>query len=307
MDRREFLKFGFDFALLALVGRVFAVVPSLAAEGARSGTGRFFELLGRIRNEKLSFQIFYLDLIKFAEGYAVFRQRSERYFTAEAFVEITGIAEPFTNHKSQRATSSMELSLDPAPRLVPRTFDRFIVLRDRKIKTRNLFDYKRNRWVSKIYRDGKLKRRRRRKIPEGVIYENFLSAFYNLRLEAFGPIAKGRTIEFRTIPYRGVDRMSLKVVGSDAARDEARWLKSIAGAEFLIVMQIAEKIMGIKPAKLLAAADRELVPLAGVLKDALPLGNIYVNLKAREYIPDGRRYRIKNIRRSPAAGSTDRD
>jgi len=302
------LKLGIELTLLALVERAFVPVTSFASDNPAQRLNKLPELLERIKNEKLTFQIFYLDLIKFAEGYVLFGQRSEKYFFAESLVEVAGISDLFTNYKSQLATSNMELSLEPAPRLIPRTFNRHIVLRDRQIQTRNTFDYKRCRWSSKIYRDGKLKKRRRRKIPDGVIYENFLSAFYNLRLEAFGPIAKGQTIEFNTIPYKGVDSVSLEIASPEAEKNEARWLKGIGDAEFLIMMQVTEKIMGIKPAKLLAAADKDLIPIAGLIKDALPLGNIYVDLKSRERIPASKHpYRIKNIQRSPATESLGKD
>jgi len=283
MDRRDFLRLTFDACLLAFAEKFFSPIMAIADSKFAPSKEEFLKLLENIKYEKLTYQVYYLNFVKIAEGYFYFRPRSEKYFVAEAFAKVEGVVNIFTGYKSQKLVSGMELSLEPVPRLLPVTFERTIVKRDRRIFNRHVFNYRNHMWRYWVFVNGKLRGKHQEEIPGNVIYENFASIPCNLWLGVYGPIEKRRTIEFKTIPYKGVNRMSIEVASAREA-SKIDWFKGIKGGEFLVSMKVAESIMGIKPAEVLATIDKSLVPIAGLIKNATPVGNIYVNLKSREYI-----------------------
>lgn len=298
MDRRDFLKLSLDFALVALAEKFFSPVIAVAATKPAPSKEEFLRLLENVKYEKLSFLVYYLNFVKIAECYIHLKPHGKKFFVSEALGEAEGIADVFSGYKSQKFVSRMELVLEPSPRLLPVTFERTIVKRDGRTYSRHSFDYKKRLWNYKIFVNGKLKKQRSEEIPHGVIYENFASIPYNLRLGVYGAIEKGRKIEFKTIPYKGINEMSIEIC--DAKRESGeKWFKEIKGANFLVSMKVAEKILGTKPAEVMVAVSKNLTPLGGLVKDALPVGNIYVNLKAKEYIkPPVQTDRIKSIQRN---------
>lgn len=284
MDRREFLRFGFNVTLFALAERFLSPIVAIANSAPALSKDVFLKRLENLKSEKLTYQVYYLNFVKIAEGYFYFRPKSEKYFVAEAFAKVEGVADIFSGHKSQKLVSGMQLSFEPVPRLLPITFERTIVKRNKRVYSRHAFNYKSREWRYRVFVNGKLRSRHREEIPEGVVYENFASIPCNLRLGVYGQLQKGCTIRFRTLPFKGVDTMSIEVAGAKREAAEAGWLKGIKGAELLVLMKVTEKIMGLKPAEVLVAVDKNLTPIAGLIKDAVPVGNIYINLKSKEYI-----------------------
>lgn len=304
MDRREFLRLSINFMLVTFVERFFTPVASFAI-AEPSSQQKFLKSLENLKYEKLSFAVHYLNFVKIAEGYTYFKPLGNKFFVSEVFAKVEGVADVFSGHKSQRLASRMELVLEPSPRLLPVTFERTIVKRSLRIYSRHKFDYKSRRWSYKVFVNGKFKRQSSEEIPQGVIYENFASIPYNLRLGVYGTIEKGKKIGFNTIPYKGVNEMSIEIC--DAKREAGeKWFKEIKDAHFLVSMKVAEKMMGTKPAEVLVAVSKNLTPIAGLIKDAVPMGNIYVNLKAKEYIkPKTGHIKSLRLKTMPFAPKTD--
>jgi len=113
-----------------------------------------------------------------------------------------------------------------------------------------------------------------------VEYEDILSAFYNFRIGAYGPIKRGRAFKVRTIPEKGKSTIDVDIPDREGAA-KSKWL---FGRHFdedllLVKVRVPKEIFRSKTGEVSILIDDRIVPLQGIVQDYIGFGDVKGILK----------------------------
>jgi hypothetical protein len=285
MKRRSFLRGSLGFlaaaALPKLPGVRITPRPEFpervaGAKTPRRGDGFAENLAG----EDLWYEISVLYFIKAAVGRVSF-QRTARpgHFRAIAEAHAVGFVGWATNYRKVGFYSDLAvMDQGGTPRLVTVRFRRETTREDTQYRSIHQFDYKRRRWFYRVYQDGKLTRARSRPIPDGVWYDDLITAAYNFRLGVYGPPKKGMSFSVSTIPYQGVDRFTVRLCTQEEEARESAIREKVPEAAYIVHVPIDQKVFGIKAGLARFVGDKDLKPLAVAIQDTGHFGDVFAEL-----------------------------
>lgn len=136
-------------------------------------------------------------------------------------------------------------------------------------------------------------------IPPGVIYEDFISAFLNLRRGSYGPLRPGREIKLFSLPTRkwfkenrkAPPRFKVKISGQEAQRD--------SGSILSVSVNIPDDLFGQKVGIIRFLLRQDLVPSHIVVENVLLFGDMKGSLRSRRI----HRKEIATARKPPGVSS----
>lgn len=108
-------------------------------------------------------------------------------------------------------------------------------------------------------------------IPDKVIYNDVLSAYYNLRGGVFGVKRKGNTFMIDTIPRKGVSKITVAVANDETERERKAYAED---ARFLLKLDIDKRIFGQKNGTVWLWVDKDLVLVMGEVRDVIFFGDV---------------------------------
>ena len=178
--------------LLAIL--FFLVQPVTAGENP-SGTYNSFQPTGDIRRfqgETLYFDIGFLWFDRAARAEVRF-YLEDGVFHSRLQAQTEGFVGFFTAYRQHIYESEFEI-IDDDKRLRAKTFIRRVVEGDREERTEHRFDYRKrtHSWIE--YLNGQAGQGESEDIPQGVHFDDVLTAFYNFRNGVYGPIKKRHTV-----------------------------------------------------------------------------------------------------------------
>lgn len=227
------------------------------------------------RGEELRYQLGVLWFREAATGRIVFEEeKGNRGYKAILEGKTSGFIGWLTRYRRDIYTSYMEVA-DGGRRLRPLRFEEDVVIGDKIRKKITRFDY----------REGKLLKRRRNrrgifiqseeKIPEGVVYDDFLTAFYNFRRGIYGKIERGKRYRVRTIPKKGASTLDVEI----ATREEEMRRRQGNGGkglrEYYITVLLDREITKSRTGKVEGWASKNLVPIEGTIADVVLFGDVH--------------------------------
>jgi len=86
-------------------------------------------------------------------------------------------------------------------------------------KRSHTFDYQRRKWRHDTTRKSGKIRTVEEDIPEGKVYDDYLTASYNFRFGVYGAIERGKTYTVPTFPKKGTGSYEVKIASK---QDEER-------------------------------------------------------------------------------------
>lgn len=223
--------------------------------------------------EKLEYDISFLWFKKAAVGSATFSREGDGY-KAILQAETKGFVGFVTGHRKHVYISHMKF--DPEKKkLRTQLFERFVTIRKSEEKTLNWIDYKKRSLECKDYKKGELIVERVDPIPEGVEYEDILSAYYNFRLGVFGPAEEGRKFQVNTIPEKGESVIGVNI-SSEEESAQSRKLFGSAYNEALmhIKVRVPKSIFRSKRGEVDVWVNGRIRPVKGIVKDYIGFGDI---------------------------------
>jgi hypothetical protein len=120
-------------------------------------------------------------------------------------------------------------------------------------------------------------------IPEGVDYEDILSAYYNARIGHYGPLEAGRHFQIRTIPSEGESVIDVEFA---SIHETLRWRRKLMGdseERFTAAkIRVPRKIFESKTGEVSALFNEALIPVQGVVKDYIGFGDMKCSLITKE-------------------------
>lgn len=276
-SRRSFLKrlfSGFFLPMLHVTGGKFPASPALVI-GIRAKRRRSENMAEEFRGETLSYRMSVLWIKQAAIGRVSFDEaHGGHLYRATLEGKTTGIVGWLTRYRRDTYTSSMEV-VDGGRRLRPLRFEEDIVIGQKVRKKITLFDYQRGRLVERRMNRRGVFIQTEGKIPKGVIYDDFLTAFYNFRLGVYGEIKRGKRYRVRTLPKAGISHIDVEI----AAKDEEMRMRGGGGEradkEYYVTVVLDKEITRSRTGKVKGWASKDLVPLEGTIEDVVFVGDVH--------------------------------
>ncbi len=127
-----------------------------------------------------------------------------------------------------------------------------------------------------VERDGRVVETGGEPMEPGRRYDDMLAALYNFRAGVYGPIERGRRYEIQTLPLKGVQSFTIRVLaGDEEARARRKFELGTSGV--VIAAKIPEAIFG-KGGEVFAWLSADLVPLGGTVEDYIGFGDVHGRL-----------------------------
>ncbi|MFQ5912572.1 MAG: DUF3108 domain-containing protein [Nitrospinota bacterium] len=237
-------------------------------------------------DEDFTYNIRFLWFKRVAQGRLRIHRVSGRRYRAELLAETKGLIGFLTFHQKNHYVSEADY-VPESGRLITRRFTK-VVTRGRKVaKSVTEIDYESGefRWMATENRE--VKDKGSEPIPEGVIYEDMLSAFFNLRHGAFGPLTRGRRVSVSSLPYyqateKGQTEYEKEFIRSfeiriaDAQTEKAYRRRFGRPDEkgLLVLVQMPRDLFGQKAGEILVWFDTDLIPIAARVEDVIFLGDV---------------------------------
>ncbi|MDT8318131.1 MAG: DUF3108 domain-containing protein [bacterium] len=246
------------------------VSPSKGPEGIKEGLEGFLD-------EEPYYNIALLWFKKAATGSFKLTRQGEGYM-AMLEVETRGFIGFLTSYRHHIYRSHMNYHPDEG-KLRVHLFERHVTIGKRVERTLTRLDNDLRVIEGRFFEQGELVKVVNEPIPEGVDYEDILSAYYNVRLGGYGPLEEGRNFQIRTIPSEGESLISVDIASRDETINWRRKLK-IATDEKVIAatVRMPRKIFESKTGEVQALFNEAIIPLEGVVKDYIGYGDMRCTL-----------------------------
>ena len=237
----------------------------------------------RFAGETLRFDISFLWFNKAAVSSISFYE-SNGQFHSVLTAETKGFIGALTSYRKHVYKTTFDI-IDNGNRVRSTDFERQVIIGDIEEKTLHYMDYNTrvHSWIA--FRNGEVIELEEQDIPEGIILDDILTAFYNMRNSVYGEIKKGRTYQFYTLPEKGHDKIFVEILNEakkeqfriEAGRDKAE--------EFLIDVIVPKEIFKTKEGKLRFWTSKHYIPLSTTVKDYFLFGDLHAKFVNREFVP----------------------
>lgn len=274
-SRRFFLRSFLSTAFLTLLPQVHRALlsPGLLAAG-KSGDSPGTDIASRFLGEELHYRIGFLWIDEAATGRISFEKaKGDQGYKATLEGQTSGLIGWLTGYRRDSYTSYMDL-IDGGKRLKPLWFEEDVVIGDKVRKKITLFDYQRGRLVKRRMNRRGVFIRSEEKIPEGAVYDDFLTAFYNFRWGVYGEIRRGKRYRVRTIPKGGISTIDVEIA-TKQEEIRQRGKEEKGEREYYVTVFLDKELTRSRTGKVEGWASRSLVPLEGIIEDVVMVGDVH--------------------------------
>lgn len=245
--------------------------PAGSAKGERRGSiGEFF------KGEQLEYDIGFLFFRRAAVAKVNFKQGSQKgQYEATLQGETQGFIGLITLYRADTIHAVME-EVDGGGRLRAVSMDEYTKVGGSVRKRSHTFDYQRRKWRHDTTRKSGKVRTVEEDIPEGKVYDDYLTASYNFRFGVYGAIERGKTFTVPTFPKKGAGSYEVKIA---SAQEEERIRKEQQAEigqdrEFLVKLTLDPEVTHSKEGTIEGWLSKDLRPVEGVIKDAILFGDV---------------------------------
>jgi hypothetical protein len=227
----------------------------------------------RFIGETLKYEVGFWLIDPVGGGVADFQSLGNGRYRVYHVGKAEGFVGWLTSHRREIYRSTMT-TINNAKRLVPLKFEEYSVVGERYRKKTTTYDYPGRKVIIELEREGKPMKREEMEIPVGVLYDDPVTAFYNLRFGVYGKVEPGREFILRTIPSKGHEIIRIQVATKEEAEKARAEEKVKAEKDLLIRILLDREMWGRKKGELEIWFNRDLLPISGVVKDIPLFGNI---------------------------------
>jgi len=187
----------------------------------------------------------------------------------------------FTRHRKDTHISELEENSEGTRLICKR------LIRDTQIgdsHTIKIFDMDyQNHRLTVTRLKGNRQSRHQKPIPEGVIYDDPVTAFYNFRYRSYGPVTYGSDFVIHTIPGKRANHLHLRVASREETLEAIKNASYPKNTKYLVFLNIAPDIVRSKKGALEGCLTESLIPLCGVAKDVIFFGDVRGKLVRRYF------------------------
>jgi hypothetical protein len=188
--------------------------------------------------------------------------------------KATGIIGWLTRYRKETYMSYMEL-IDGGRRLRPLRFEEDIVIGGKIRRKITHFDYRRRRLVKGTMNREGVFIQTEGEIPEGVIYDDLLTAFYNFRSGVYGKTQRGKRYRVRTLPKAGISTIDVEIATKEAEMQMRRGKGNGGDREYYVTVFLDKEITKSRTGKVKGWVSKNLVPIEGTIEDVVFVGDVH--------------------------------
>jgi len=227
----------------------------------------------RFAGETLKYEVGFWLIDPVGGGVADFQSLGGGRYRVYHVGKAEGIVGWLTSYRREIYRSTMT-TINNGKRLIPLKFEEYSVIGEWYRKKTTTYDYPARKVTTQGEKEGKPMKREEMEIPVGVLYDDPVTAFYNLRFGVYGKVEPGREFILRTIPSKGHEIIRIQVATKKEA-DRARAAEKVkTGKDLLIRILLDREMWGRKKGELEIWFNRDLLPISGVVKDIRFFGDI---------------------------------
>lgn len=231
-------------------------------------------------NQDIWYDISFLWFSRAAEAHFYF-EKGERpsEYRAVLEAETKGFIGWLTSHRKQKYLSIMELEETSVGRMLRSRYFRQEITDGSEVeKVEFILDYSKRLITTRESKAGKGETVFHDVIPDNIIYNDVLSAYFNLRGGVLGNKKKGETFLIDTMPRKGVSHIRVSIADGKLEKIKST---DMNGAEYLIRVDVDKRIFGQKDGVVWIWADTDLVPVMGEVMDVVFFGDVTGYRKTR--------------------------
>ena len=272
LTRRHFFRW-----LLGLAG-LFSL-PFIAREtqaDPRSSPGRLPGVpIGEFFfGEELEYEIGFWLLKRAAIARASFqRVEGKDQFLGTIQGETQGVLGWLARYRVDTYRSTMEV-VEGGTRLRSLCFEEEVRIGTKVRRKIHLLDYAGRKWTTKKLRKNGTWEIKEEPIPEGMVYDDFITAAYNFRYGVYGPVERGRVYRVATFPRKGATSYEVRVVEKREEEKMRRAGTSKDGKDLFAKLFLDPEVTHSKDGLIEGWLTEDLYPIEGTIKDVIIVGDI---------------------------------
>jgi hypothetical protein len=225
----------------------------------------------RFGGEEIQYEVGFWVFPAVGRGLAHFYDLGNAKFLLTHEGQAQGLAGWITSYRKEVHRAWMG-AIDQG-RFIPLRLEEESIIGDWVRKKTTLYDYS----AGKIFMETKKEEEINREtveIPQGVVYENPITAFYNFRFGFYGKVEPGREFTIRTVPGKGqgIFRITVATEKEATLRRESDPQKK--GKDLLVQIHLEQEFLGSPRGEIEAWFDKDLNPVSGMIKKVRFFGDI---------------------------------
>lgn len=257
----------------------------LGGPGDCAGTGPEGSIGDRFTGEILKYEVGFWLIDPVGGGVADFKDMGHGRFMVFHVGKAEGIVAWLTGHRREIYRSTMS-TINDGKRLIPLRFEEHSVIGKWFRKKTTVYDYPARKVFIELEKEGEPMTREEMEMPLGALYDDAVTAFYNLRFGVYGKVEPGREFILRTLPSKGREIIRIQVASKEETESRRAAEKAKDGKDLLIRILIDREMWGRKKGELEIWFNRHLVPIAGVVKDIPFFGDVRGRLAFHGFSPN---------------------
>jgi len=272
LTRRQILQGLIGLPILSLWPLVVTESKAQPANGSsqeqRTSIGESF------RGEQLDYEMGFWLFRRAALGKLTFKElETKGRYIATLQTETLGILGWVARYRVDVYRSTME-EIDGGKRLRSLTFDEEVTIGGKLRRRSHTFDHVRKKWiVQRLRKDGTVDRTVRT-IPQGKIYDDFVTAAYNFRYGVYGSIERGKTYLVPTFPKKGASSYEIRVAPVEEEQQRRKSEKLKEGKDLYVKLLLDPDLTHSSEGIVEGWLSKELVPVEGAIKDVMLVGDL---------------------------------
>jgi hypothetical protein len=282
ITRRGFLRRVIGFALVAAhpfqltgYGQASTVQTLDAKNHTKKKIGDFFT------GEELEYEVSFWFLKRVATAKMRFARSPEKNrFIATLQGETVGLVGWLTRYRIDSYRAVME-EVEVGSRLRSISFEEYVKIGSKVRKNIHHFDHAKRIWVHETSRRNGTMRRYEHPIPEGKMYDDFVTASYNFRYQAYGKVERGGKFVVPTFPRKGATSYEVKMASKEEEEARRKAENPDKLSSFFITLTLDPDVVNSKEGVIEGWLSRDLYPVEGTIKDAILFGDVKSRLVKR--------------------------
>ena len=224
--------------------------------------------------EELEYEIGFWLLKRAAIARASFqRVEGKDQFLGTIQGETQGVLGWLARYRVDTYRSTMEV-VEGGTRLRSLCFEEEVRVGTKVRRKIHLLDYQGRRWTTKRLRKNGTWEIKEEPIPEGMVYDDFITAAYNFRYGVYGPVERGKIYRVATFPRKGATSYEVRVAEKGEEEKRRRGGTSKDGKELFAKLFLDPEVTHSKDGLIEGWLTEDLYPIEGTIKDVIIVGDI---------------------------------
>lgn len=223
--------------------------------------------------ETLKYEVGFWLIDPVGGGVADFQSLGHGRYRVYHVGKAEGFVGWLTSYRREIYRSTMT-TINDGKRLIPLKFEEYSVIGEWYRNKTTTYDYPGRKVITEVEKEGKPMKREEMEIPVGVLYDDPVTAFYNLRFGVYGKVEPGKEFILRTIPSKGHEIIRIQIATKEETERARKAEKVKTGKDLLIRILLDREMWGRKKGELEIWFNRDLLPISGVVKDIRFFGDI---------------------------------